>query len=154
MQKRARQQFIRQLITEKPIRGQLELVQILRENGFSVTQASVSRDLDELNIIKANGHYILPMRRTISDPLSSVQLTPSGDNLIVARCRSGLASAVAVSIDEAGIDDIAGTIAGDDTIFIAVADARTQHSVMRRLWRLFEGSDLEEKGELESDEGS
>src|SRR3954451_5430924 len=99
MRKRARQQFIRKLITHEPVRGQLELVEILRKAGFPVTQASVSRDLDELNIIKANGHYVLPMRRNLSDPLSSVQLVPSGDNLIVAKCRSGLASAVAVSID-------------------------------------------------------
>jgi transcriptional regulator of arginine metabolism len=152
MRKRARQQFIRQLITHEPVRGQLELVDILRKAGFPVTQASVSRDLDELNIIKAEGHYVLPMRRSLSDPLSSVQLIPSGDNLIVAKCRSGLASAVAVTIDEAGIEDIAGTLAGDDTIFIAVGDARTQHNVMRRLWKLFEGSKLDGQGEQAIDE--
>ena len=144
MQKRERQQFIRALVSRERIRGQQDLVKILREAGFSVTQASVSRDLDELSIIKADGHYVLPMRRSVSDPLSGVELIPSGDNLIVAKCRSGLASAVAVSIDEAGIGEIAGTLAGDDTIFIAVADARTQHNVLRRLWKLFEGSKFDE----------
>jgi transcriptional regulator of arginine metabolism len=152
MRKDSRQRFIRELVAERRIRNQLELVDLLNSAGYSVTQASVSRDLDELNIIKADGHYVLPMRRSLSDPLSTVQLVPSGDNLIVAKCRSGLASAVAVRIDEAGIEDIAGTLAGDDTIFVAVADARTQHSVMLKLWKLFQGSEFDVQGDAETNE--
>jgi transcriptional regulator of arginine metabolism len=154
MQKRARQQYIRDLIGKSTISGQLELVEMLKSAGFPVTQASVSRDLDELNIIKANGHYSLPVRRSLSNPLNSVELVASGDNLIIAKCRSGLASAVAVRIDEAGVENIAGTLAGDDTIFIAVADPRGQHLVMRRLWELFEDPNYDEELRIQDNESN
>ena len=65
-----------------------------------------------------------------------IDLTIAGDNLIVARCQSGLASAIAVKIDSAGLAEVIGTIAGDDTIFIAVENSAIQRLALKRLWEV------------------
>ena len=62
----------------------------------------------------------------------------SGDSIIVVRCDSGLASAAAVKIDAAHIPEILGTIAGDDTIFVAVRDIKAQRPVIKKIWEIFE----------------
>jgi transcriptional regulator of arginine metabolism len=61
----------------------------------------------------------------------------SGANLVVARTEPGLASAVAVEIDGAAISEIVGTLAGEDTIFIAVSDSKAQRAAMKQIWELF-----------------
>jgi transcriptional regulator of arginine metabolism len=66
-----------------------------------------------------------------------LSLDLSGDNLVVARTEPGLASAVAVEIDGAAIAEIVGTLAGEDTIFVAVQDAKAQRIVMKKIWHLF-----------------
>ena len=67
-----------------------------------------------------------------------LSLNTAGENMIVAKCESGLASAVAVRIDAAGISEIVGTIAGDDTIFVAVKDKDNQKTVIKKIWEVFE----------------
>jgi transcriptional regulator of arginine metabolism len=108
------------------------LVDRLNDKGFEVTQASVSRDLVELGVIKANGKYSAPRDNHV-EGLGKLELNVAGENLIIAKCRSGLASAFAVRIDAAGIGEIVGTIAGDDTIFIAVNDSTEQRRTMKKL---------------------
>lgn len=137
MRKQDRQKTIVDVISVTRIGSQSELARLLRKNGFSVTQASISRDLVELGVAKVNGHYAIPMREG-SAPFGLFAIETAGDNLLVAKCGSGLASAAAVRIDAAGIDDIIGTIAGDDTIFIAVKDATSQRKAMKSVWELFE----------------
>jgi transcriptional regulator of arginine metabolism len=66
-----------------------------------------------------------------------LSLDLSGENLVVARTEPGLASAVAVEIDAAAIREIVGTLAGEDTIFIAVTDHKAQRSALKKLWELF-----------------
>ncbi len=61
----------------------------------------------------------------------------SGDNLVIARTEPGLASAVAVEIDGAAIAEIVGTLAGEDTIFVAVRDQKAQRGAMKKIWELF-----------------
>jgi transcriptional regulator of arginine metabolism len=61
----------------------------------------------------------------------------AGDNLVVARTEPGLASAVAVEIDSAGMREIVGTLAGEDTIFIAVTDRKNQRLAMKKIWEIF-----------------
>lgn len=139
MHKSDRQDAIISLINDEKISRQDEIVKLLLNRGFGVTQASVSRDLDELGIIKVNGVYSMPDTRTDRFGLGLISIETSGSNLVVAKCRAGLASASAVRIDAAHIDEIVGTIAGDDTIFIAVKDEHGQRSVIKRLWELFEG---------------
>ncbi|MCC6824356.1 MAG: arginine repressor [Acidobacteria bacterium] len=136
MKKSDRQKALQQLIRQKDISTQEELVAELIEVGFAVTQASISRDIEELGIAKVNGHYKMPPV-AIGDPMLR-SLEPAGSNLIVGRCPSGLASAVTVKIDAAAIPYIIGTVAGDDTIFIAVADETMQAAAVKAIWELFE----------------
>jgi len=138
MLKAERQDAILKLIGAMRIARQSELVQTLRDHGFQVTQASVSRDLEELGIVKINGAYSQPERAGNAFGIGLINVEPAGDNLIVAKTYAGLASASAVRIDAARIEDIVGTIAGDDTIFIAVKGQKEQRAVIKRLWELFE----------------
>lgn len=138
MQKTQRQQTILDLIGAKNIARQDELTGLLEKAGHAVTQSSVSRDLDELGIIKSKGFYALPQNFGAARSFGLLTLENAGEVLIVARCESGLASAVAVKIDRAKITEIVGTIAGDDTIFIAVKNKKAQKNVMRKIWEIFE----------------
>jgi transcriptional regulator of arginine metabolism len=137
MNKRDRQQKILSLIRAKPIGTQEDLRSMLERTGVSATQSSVSRDLEELGVVKHQGHYTLP-RTNGTAVRGLLSLDHAGDSLVIARTVPGLASAVAVEIDAAAIPDIVGTIAGEDTIFIAVRDAKSQRSVVKEVWALFE----------------
>ena len=138
MQKEQRQTTILKLIRARQIARQEELTELLEKKGFPVTQSSVSRDLLDLGIIKANGFYALPQKPRNAVAFGLLSLRAAGDNLIVAKCESGLASAVAVRIDSITIEEIIGTIAGDDTIFIAVAGKDEQKAAIRKIWEIFE----------------
>ena len=138
MHKADRHKLILDVVSTRSINRQDELAQLLRDSGFTVTQASVSRDLDELGIVKVDGKYT-PLELPVAEasPFGVSAIEPAGDNLLVVRCFSGLASAAAVRIDGSKIDEIVGTLAGDDTIFIAVRDAHDQKVVMKKLKLLF-----------------
>lgn len=137
MQKKERQDFIIKLIGSERISRQDLLAEKLGQGGFVVTQASVSRDLEELGITKNDGVYKLPSVSPGAMRYGLKSLMPAGDNLVVGKCDPGLASAITVRIDAAKIDEIVGTIAGDDTIFIAVSNAETQASAIAKIWNLF-----------------
>jgi transcriptional regulator of arginine metabolism len=139
MQKNERQNAILNIIGSTRVGRQDELVRLLGANGYGVTQASVSRDLDELGIVKVNGFYAQPEQRTNGFGLGLFSLETAGPSMVIAKCASGLASASAVRIDAAKIKEIVGTIAGDDTIFIAVKDEKDQKAVIKQLWELFKG---------------
>jgi transcriptional regulator of arginine metabolism len=139
MNKRDRQQKILTLIKARPIGTQEDLRTLLERAGVPATQSSVSRDLEELGVVKHHGHYTLP--RTNGAPARGLlSLDHAGDSLVIARTVPGLASAVAVEIDAAAIPDIVGTIAGEDTIFIAVRDAKSQRTAIKAVWKLFGGN--------------
>lgn len=136
MNKRERQQKILSLIQARPIGTQEDLRVLLERAGVPATQSSVSRDLEELGVVKQHGFYTLP--RTNGGPRRGLlSLDQAGDCLVIARTVPGLASAVAVEIDAARIQEIIGTIAGEDTIFIAVRGAKEQRAVIRDIWELF-----------------
>jgi transcriptional regulator of arginine metabolism len=138
MQREQRQSVILKLITGRQISRQEEIAELLEKKGFSVTQSSVSRDLLDLGIVKIRGRYALPKKTRNAVVFGLLSLDTAGENLIVAKCESGLASAVAVRIDEASISEIVGTIAGDDTIFIAVKEKGEQKIVIKKIWEIFE----------------
>lgn len=138
MQKVRRQEVVLNVIRSARISRQDELVRILRKKGFSVTQASVSRDLDELGIVKIDGIYRIPQKEFRTPDFGLLSLVPAGPYLIVAKCVAGLASAAAVRIDAAGINEVVGTIAGDDTVFIAVSNEEDQKKAMPKIGKLFE----------------
>jgi transcriptional regulator of arginine metabolism len=138
MQKDFRQKVVLDLIRANKISTQDELSEMLEAKNVSATQSSVSRDLVELGIIKVHGIYALPETRAETNLFGLQSLEKSGGNLLVAKCELGLASAACVKIDAANITEIVGTIAGEDTIFIAVKDAKAQKSAMRKIWEIFQ----------------
>lgn len=145
--KAQRQQAIGRLLRRRTVTSQTEIATMLRERGLRATQATISRDLEELGAFKArlpDGRvaYRLPeepaggsehLRRMLIE--FSSDLTASG-NLVVVKTPPGGAQPVARAIDTAGIDDIIGTLAGDDTILIVCREGVAGRTVARRLERL------------------
>jgi len=136
MLKQARQKRILNLIRAKPIGTQEDLRAHLERTGVPATQSSVSRDLEELGIVKHHGRYALPHANGDSTR-GLLSLDVAGDVLVIAKCLPGRASAVAVEIDDAAIPEIVGTLAGEDTIFIAARDQKSQRAAMKRIWEMF-----------------
>lgn len=134
MEKRRRQSALLRLVRRQAAANQAQIVQMLRDAGFEATQASVSRDLRELGLVKVNGRYqsVASLARArgaapadaLHELITSIE--PVGANLIVVHVRVGAASTVAVEIDRHRSADIAGTIAGDDTILVAVKSRSAQ----------------------------
>jgi transcriptional regulator of arginine metabolism len=126
------------------VRRQQDLVRLLKKAGHDATQSSISRDLRDLGVLKASGRYVLPpdeVSRANGDfgALGHFvrQLRRAGPSLTVLRTTIGAAQSVAVAIDKAEWPEVAGTISGDDTIFIATAGAREQQQLIARLRTLF-----------------
>ena len=136
MNKRDRQQKILSLIQAKPIGTQEDLRALLDRAGVPATQSSVSRDLEELGVVKHHGRYALPHANGDATR-GLVSLEVAGEVLVIAKCLPGRASAVAVEIDDAAIQEIVGTLAGEDTIFIAVRDQKAQRGVTKKIWEMF-----------------
>ena len=128
------------ILREGLVRRQEDLVRLLKNEGHEVTQSSVSRDLRDLGVLKAGGRYVLPpdeLTRTNRDFGTLAQfvrgLKRAGPSITVIRTTIGAAQSVAVAIDKAEWPEVAGTISGDDTIFIATANARAQDELVNRL---------------------
>jgi transcriptional regulator of arginine metabolism len=126
------------------VRRQADLVRLLKKEGYRATQSSISRDLRDLGVLKASGRYVLPpdeVTRANGDfgTLAQFvrQLRRAGPALTVLRTTIGAAQSVAVAIDRAEWPEVAGTLSGDDTIFIATASARAQDELVGRLRSLF-----------------
>ncbi|HEV7857203.1 MAG TPA: hypothetical protein VGO91_01000 [Pyrinomonadaceae bacterium] len=137
MRKDTRQKKVLSLIRARRIGTQEELTAQLERAGVAATQSSVSRDLEELGIIKRRGYYTLPHASNRTTARGLLSLDAAGDALVVAKCEPGLASAVAVEIDGAHIEEIVGTLAGEDTIFIAVNERKAQRAAIKKIWELF-----------------
>ena len=136
MLKDLRQQKLLSLIKARPFATQSELRDSLERAGVPATQSSLSRDLEELGIVKHRGHYTVPKSNGAA-ARGLLTLDLAGENLVIARTEPGLASAVAVEIDGAAISEIVGTLAGEDTVFVAVRDQKAQRVVMKKVWELF-----------------
>ncbi|MCU0240422.1 MAG: hypothetical protein MUC29_13360 [Pyrinomonadaceae bacterium] len=137
MQKGERQNTILDLISKNQIGTQEELTESLQLQGFAVNQSSVSRDLVELGIVKINGFYAIPQKTNYAH-FGLISLEIAGESLIVAKTENGFAAAVCVRIDNEKIPEIVGTIAGEDTIFIAVRNQKEQRIVLKKVWEMFE----------------
>lgn len=116
-----RQDAIRELVRTHEVRTQQDLVGLLAEEGFKCTQSTVSRDIVELSLKKTkSGRYLLPeeMRliRIVSELVFSVQ---AAGNLIVVKTQEGGAQGVADALDKTDIVGVLGSVAGDNTIFLA-----------------------------------
>ena len=137
MLKRERQKKILNLIRARKIGTQEGLRSHLERAGVPATQSSVSRDLEELGVVKHHGSYTLPHANGDA-ARGLVGLDVAGEVLVVAKCLPGRASAVAVEIDDSAFPEIVGTLSGEDTIFIAVRDQKSQRVAMKKIWELFQ----------------
>lgn len=130
--KKKRHQLILDLIDQYEITTQEELLALLQKNSFDVTQATVSRDIKELRLVKTPGKNGLSkyahsidakkdrsMAKFYAIFSHSVISVDAAINLVIIKCYSGTASAAAAAIDAMGLDGIVGSLAGDDTIFVA-----------------------------------
>lgn len=148
--KNARQAEIIRLIGKYHIETQEELADRLNQEGFQVTQATVSRDIRELHLIKvADGpgksRYSViqndmgPLNKKYSRVLKDAYVSmDAAGNIMVLKVVPGMAMAVAAALDALGWTEIVGSIAGDDTIFCAIRDAQDVKPVMNRLSKLIE----------------
>jgi transcriptional regulator of arginine metabolism len=148
--KARRQHRISALLEERSVTSQLQLVELLEAEDIVATQATVSRDLDELGAIKVRvpgGEtvYAIPehpvdriaphdhLRRVMGDWVADV--APSG-NIVMLRTPPGSAHVVASALDRAGIEDILGTVAGDDTLLVVAAESISGADLAVRLREL------------------
>ncbi|MFF5294852.1 arginine repressor [Paractinoplanes globisporus] len=124
-----------ELIREKEIRSQTELAELLAAESVQVTQATLSRDLEELRAVKVSGAYLIPedgirpLRDAESAPARLLRLlrelltgVDASGNIAVLRTPPGAAQFLASALDRSGLTDVVGTIAGDDTILVVARD--------------------------------
>ncbi len=133
--KNERQQAIAGIIGSMRISTQQELVEQLDRLGIEATQSSVSRDIVEMGLTKLNGHYATPGLTVSRGP--RLEIDTAGPNIVVLKTDVGQAQPVALAIDRAGINEIVGTVAGDDTILVAVKTRGAQRSAIDKIKRLF-----------------
>ena len=129
--KSSRHSKILEIISEQPIETQDELLSRLKTEGYRVTQATISRDIKDLRLVKTlgiDGKYRYAEAQACSSDIrwnfdqlfvSSVVSMDIAQNIVVIKPLSGMASAVCAALDSTGNSSIVGTIAGDDTIFVA-----------------------------------
>jgi transcriptional regulator of arginine metabolism len=133
--KAARHARIVELVRLGPIKSQTELAHMLADEGVVITQATLSRDLEELNAIKVSGAYLIPedgtrlLRENFQGPARLLKLlrellttVNASGNIAVLRTPPGAAQFLASALDRSGLTDVVGTIAGDDTIFVVARD--------------------------------
>jgi transcriptional regulator of arginine metabolism len=131
-----RHEAMLEIITRKAIATQQELAAELSRRGFEVNQSSVSRDIIKLGLAKLDGYYAVPEAAlNAGGPVTSIDT--AGDNLIVIKTEVGLAQPAALTIDRAGINEIVGTVAGDDTILVAIKNVAAQRLAMKKIVKLF-----------------
>lgn len=147
--KTSRMEALKMLISSQELGSQEEVLQALAKEGYTVTQATLSRDLKQLKVAKAastNGRYVyvLPnetMYKRVPNPRSAREmLMTSGftsinfsGNMIVIKTRPGYASSIAYNIDNSDIPQILGTIAGDDTIFLVKKEGTREKDIIDQL---------------------
>ncbi len=154
----ARHARIAELIAEQPVTSQTQLARLLGESGVEVTQATLSRDLEELGAVKLRGSdgvpasYVLPPENAPLRPAQSApgrltrmlgELLTSAEgsaNLAVLRTPPGAAQFLASAMDKTGLPDVLGTIAGDDTLLVVSRDPLGGDALARRLLALAAGT--------------
>jgi transcriptional regulator of arginine metabolism len=140
-----RQLIIRDLLAQGDIPNQERLAELLRSRGLQVTQATLSRDLHELGVVKGNAGYSLPnqpnghahdaasLERALKEFLIRGD---TGGNLAVLHTGPGSAPLLALEIDKASMKPVLGTVAGDDTVFVATRSPRDAGKLLTRFKEL------------------
>jgi transcriptional regulator of arginine metabolism len=145
-----RREEIVTIVREQAIHSQEELLHALRRRNFRVTQPTLSRDIAALGLIKTPSGYVMPGELASVTPISPLTAEQrfenavdeyvvsaiAAGNLVVIKTGVGNAQPVALAIDGAKLDAVLGTIGGDDTIFVALADEGAARSLERRVHQL------------------
>ncbi len=145
--KKYRHQKIRDIIESNEIATQDHLIAELRNNGISITQATLSRDLSEIGVVKirkGSGEYFYKVSSELSGSVRAlrnkfvnfVHEVKSAGNLIIIKTPPGEAQGVARAIDLAEIEHVLGTVAGDDTILVVVEDPKNTRIVYKKFQNL------------------
>lgn len=148
--KRARQQAVADVVRDRSLRTQQELVAALADKGFKATQVTVSRDITEMGLVTVSRDgrlvYALPSSASATAQTGEQRLVELLDDLpidihesglmLVIRAVPGTAHAIAAALDRARWPDVLGTIAGDDTLFIEIIDSKALRRLRNRLMRL------------------
>lgn len=151
--KEKRQEALLRLIQEHQIETQGELRDLLAQNGYSVTQGTISRDIREVRIAKTTGEdgrsyykqQPLPVREQVSETFISIlqkaaRSVEAAGNLVVVKTYTGMGSAVGAAVDALPQVDCVGTLAGDDTLLIIAQDTDAAFSICALLNRLLRPS--------------
>ena len=137
-----RRRTILEVLAETKVHSQDALAVLLAERGFDTTQPMLSRDLRTLRVAKRDGFYQLlgDERVTPLEELSALLrgAQEAGVNLVVVHCEAGAAQAVARALEAEDLEGLIGSVAGDDTIFVAVASGDAGARVRRRIEELLE----------------
>ncbi len=140
----SRQNKILDIINTHEVETQERLVTLLRKSGYKVTQATISRDIKELQLVKtlsSSGKYKYTVGASIDQPVSdrfvkifkeTIQTVVSSGNIIVVKTLSGCASAAGEAIDTLNFPNVVGSIAGDNTLFLVVNDPANVPSLVSR----------------------
>jgi len=146
MNKKERHSIILELIENHPVGTQEELVSLLQKEGYMATQATVSRDIRELGLLKVDhgdGVRYVQMndnnrnaRRYEGILKEEVQSVDYASSMLVIKTGSGMAMAVAAAIDSMQMEEVVGSIAGDDTIFLALHSAEDAKAVKEAIWQI------------------
>ncbi|PTA67638.1 arginine repressor [Deinococcus arcticus] len=152
LSKDQRQKRIQDIIARESVSTQGELVERLRAEGIRVTQATVSRDINELRLVRlpvGKGRHRYALAQTASHTGAEEELArlfqnfvhdvDRGENMLVIRTAEGHASGVALLLDRVRRDDIVGTIAGEDTIFVVARTTADAESIMEEFHALMLG---------------
>jgi transcriptional regulator of arginine metabolism len=129
----ARRRALIEILEQGLAQSQAELIEALGAAGHACTQPVVSRDLRAIGAVKADGRYSLPSEERVT-PLAALasllrDAQPAGPHMVVVICEPGAASAIARALEAEGELPIVGTVAGDDTVFVAVAQPRDGEAV-------------------------
>ncbi len=143
----SRQNMVLELIESNEIETQEQLCQLLRESGYNVTQATVSRDIKELQLVKklsSSGRYKYVQSKD-EGPISgrfvkifkeTITSVDSAGNIVVIKTLSGCGSAAAEAIDSLGMSHIVGSVAGDNTILVVIDDQKNVSDIVDRFKEL------------------
>ncbi len=147
--KKKRHELILNYIKNNNVSRQEEIIKMLLDNGFNVTQATISRDIKELKIIKE--HFGKnDIRYAVSEKIDnddnykmifkrSAISADAAMNIIVVKCYSGTANAACIALDSMNLPGLVGTIAGDDTIFVACKDVSATTNIINTINTLLKG---------------
>jgi len=141
MSKLSRHSAIRDLVSTQDVASQEELRRLLYKRGHRVTQATLSRDIHELRLVKTTDGYKLPQGEVSEAFLPSIERlmhefvydVKAAQNLVVVKTSAGSAQPVSAAIDAEEWEDVIGTVGGDDTILVIAADALKADKVMGRI---------------------